>query len=87
MSSSVYVGTIGNSNTQAGIADREMPSSASRRPSMDWNRFPRVTRTIDAASTGTATRKPACAGDSDSCLEMYGASGPNITQAVKPVSK
>src|SRR5215472_14898688 len=42
---------------------------------------------MDAANTGTATRKPACAGESVSCFEMNGASGPNITQVVKPVSK
>src|SRR5665213_14257 len=87
MSSRVYVGMIGNSSTPAGIADREIPMSASRRPFTDWNRLPSVTRTMDAASTGTATRKPAWVGDSTSCLEMNGASGPNITQAVKPVSK
>ena len=34
-----------------------------------------------------ASDKPACAGDSVSCLEMNGASGPNIIHAVKPVSK
>src|ERR1700744_1874391 len=42
---------------------------------------------MEAANTGTATRKPACAGESASCLEMNGASGPNITHVVKPVSK
>jgi hypothetical protein len=42
---------------------------------------------IDALSTGTATKNPAWLGDSDSCLETYGASGPNITHAVNPVSK
>ena len=38
-----------------------------------------MTRTIEAASTGTATRKPAWMGVSEICLEMKGASGPNIT--------
>jgi len=42
---------------------------------------------IDAASTGTATRKPACAAVRVYCLEIKGARGPSITQAVNPVSK
>src|ERR1700735_546567 len=42
---------------------------------------------MEAANTGTATRNPAWVGVSVSCLEMKGASGPNITQVVKPVSK
>src|SRR5689334_10573827 len=42
---------------------------------------------MEAANTGTATRKPACVGLRVSCLEMKGARGPNITQVVKPVSK
>src|SRR5262249_32287717 len=83
----VYVGTMGSSSTKAGIADKPMPNRARRRPSTDWNRLPKVTRTIDAASTGTATRKPLCIGVRAICLEMKGASGPNITQVVKPVSK
>jgi hypothetical protein len=42
---------------------------------------------MEALNTGTATRNPDWVGDSDSSFEMYGASGPNMTQAVKPVSK
>src|ERR1700710_1425491 len=42
---------------------------------------------MEAASTGTATRKPAWMGVREICLEMKGASGPNITQVVNPVSK
>jgi hypothetical protein len=42
---------------------------------------------MDAASTGTATRKPLWMGVREICFEMKGASGPNITQVVKPVSK
>src|SRR6266702_2012898 len=64
-----------------------MLMSASLRPLTDWNRLPSVTRTMEAANTGTATRKPAWVGESVSCLEMKGASGPNITQVVNPVSK
>ncbi len=64
-----------------------MPISASRRPSTDWKRLPSVTRTIEAASTGTATRKADSVGDSAICLEINGANGPNITHTVKPVSK
>src|SRR5690348_8059037 len=42
---------------------------------------------MDAANTGTATRKAAWVGVRVSCLEMKGARGPNMTQVVKPVSK
>src|SRR6185312_7434376 len=86
-SSTLYVGTNGSSSTNAGIAESAIPSSASLRPSTDWNRLPSVTRTIEAASTGTATRNADSVADSEICLEMKGASGPNMTQTVNPVSK
>ncbi len=86
-SSNVYVGTIGSSSTNAGTEERAIPIRARRLPFTDWNRLPSVTRTIDAASTGTATRKADSVGLSEICLEMNGASGPNITQTVNPVSK
>ena len=69
------------------MEDSEILRRASLRPLTDWNRLPNVTRTMEAANTGTATRKPAWVGVSVSCFEMKGARGPNMTQVVKPVSK
>ena len=78
---------MGVRSHSAGNAESPIPSSASGRPLTDWNRLPKLIRTMEALSTGTATKKADCSGVKASCLAMYGASGPSITQAVKPVSK